>query len=382
MSGLHLGLIVNPIAGIGGRVGLKGSDGEDIQARAMLMGALPQASFRACLALMRLVVSPDPFTLVTYPTVMGENACLMASIKPVVIGQIHPKKTTPSDTKKAARLMVEQKIDILLFAGGDGTARDIHDAIGSSLPIIGIPAGVKIYSAVFATHPERAGDLVIEYMNGRTSSDYAEVLDIDEEAYRKGNLSVNVYGYLKTLSYSGFMQNAKSTSLHAEASTLELIASEMIQRMEAHYPYIIGPGTTTRAITKKLGLEKTLLGVDVILDQRIILKDASEKDLINIVKGIKARIIITPISGQGYILGRGNQQISPEVIRHCGLENLIIISSPEKIGQLQGRPLLVDTGDLSLDKQLCGYKRIITGYHEEIVYPVSAANSNHPNMNN
>jgi len=369
---LRLGLIVNPIAGIGGAVGLKGSDGAEIQRQALELGALPQALNRTVQALERLVLARDDLAIVTYPGQMGEDAARACGFEPTVIGSIVPGQTTPEDTRTAAREMRRLKVALLLFAGGDGTARDIYNAVGAGVPVLGIPAGVKIHSAVFATNPTSAGDLAWLYLQGRVASlREAEVMDIDEDAYRGGIVSARLYGYLHVPFKTSLVQSLKTASSPGEKAAMAGIAWQVIDGMEDDRLYILGPGTTTRAITSALGLDKTLIGVDVLSRRQLLATDVNESRLLGLLKGHKARIIVTPIGGQGCILGRGNQQLSPRVIRSVGLDNIVVVSTPAKIQALGGRPLWVDTGDRSLDQALSGYVRVITGYNEQIIYKVS-----------
>jgi predicted polyphosphate/ATP-dependent NAD kinase len=368
----RLGLIVNPVAGIGGRVGLKGSDGAEIQRIAFELGAVPEALQRAIQALERLEPGKDELEVVTYPGEMGEDAARVGGFEPTVIGCIKPGATTPEDTIKAAQEMLRLKVDLLLFAGGDGTARDIYNAVGERMPVLGIPAGVKIHSAVFATSPRGAGDLAALYLQGRVSSlREAEVMDIDEEAFRQGVVSARLYGYLKIPFERRLVQSPKMPSSPGEQAAQQAIAYDVVSRMEESLLYIIGPGTTTRAIASGLGLSKTLIGVDVVAGGELVAADVNESRLLELLEGRKAKIIVTPIGGQGYIFGRGNQQISPQVIRCVGKENVIVVSTPGKIHSLRGRPLRVDTGDRGLDEMLRGYIMVLTGYNERIVYKVS-----------
>jgi len=369
--GKRLGLIVNPIAGIGGRVGLKGSDGAEIQKKALELGAVPQSLNRATQALER-IKSIEDLELITYPSEMGEDAARACGFEPTVIGSIKQGETTPQDSKNAAQEMQRSKVDLLLFAGGDGTARDIYSAIGEGLPVLGIPAGVKIHSAVFATSPLSAGELAVSYLQGRVSSlKEAEVMDVDEEAFRQGIVAAKLYGYLKIPFQRRLVQSLKVASSPGEESSLEEIASYVVDRMEDDSLYIIGPGTTTRAITSKLGLSKTIIGVDVVFKGKLLAADVNESQLLKLLEGRKAKIIVTPIGGQGCIFGRGNQQISPEVIKKVGKEHIIVVSTPEKINSLGGRPLWVDTGDQGTDRMLSGYIRVITGYNEQVICKVS-----------
>jgi predicted polyphosphate/ATP-dependent NAD kinase len=336
-----LGLIVNPVAGIGGRVGLKGSDGAEIQKEALALGAVPESLNRAIQALERLK-PVDDLEVVTYPAEMGEDAARACGFEPTVIGWIKPGETTPEDTRNAAREVLWLNVKLLLFAGGDGTARDVYNAIGERLPVLGIPAGVKIHSAVFGANPISAGDLAASYLLGRVSRlREAEVMDIDEEAFRQGVVSARLYGYLKVPFQRRLLQGLKTPSSPGEQAAMAQIAADVANNMEDGWLYIIGPGTTTRAITSRLGLDKTLIGVDVVAEGTLIAADVNESQLLELLKGRKAKIVVTPIGGQGYIFGRGNQQISPKVIRKVGKENVIVVSTTGKIHSLGGRPLWV-----------------------------------------
>jgi predicted polyphosphate/ATP-dependent NAD kinase len=368
-----MGLIINPMAGIGGRVGLKGSDGEAIQKKAIDLGAVPGAEKRAIQALERLKAIKDKVNLVTYPGEMGESAAKNCGFDATVIGTTVKGKTTAEDTRQAAIDMMESGVALLLFAGGDGTARDIYEAIGSEFIVVGIPAGVKIHSAVYARNPFLAGDLVVQFLQGKTINlREVEVMDIDEVAFRNGALLARLYGYLKTPYQKRILQGLKSGSAPNEAFSQEGIAAQIIDLMRGDVLYIIGPGTTTRAITDRLGLRKTLLGVDVLKDQAIVADDVNEEVLLKLTEGSHSKIIITPIGGQGFLLGRGNQQISPEVIRNVGVDNIIVVSTTEKINSLRGRPFLVDTGDRELDNRLSRHIKVITGYNDVVIYKLSA----------
>jgi predicted polyphosphate/ATP-dependent NAD kinase len=365
-----LGLIVNPVAGLGGRVGLKGSDGADIQHKALALGAVPQATNRAIQALER-IKGIDGLEVVAYPGEMGEDAARACGFEPRLIGSIKAGETTPEDTRNAAREMLDRDVDLLLFAGGDGTARDIYSAIGDKMPALGIPAGVKIHSAVFGTNPRVAGDLAALYLQGRvTSLREAEVMDIDEEAFRRGVVSARLYGYLKIPFRTSLVQTLKVASA-GEGAGLASIAYDIVETMEDDCLYIVGPGTTTRAIMAELGLDKTLIGVDVVLNRELLAADANESQLLALLEGHPAKIVVTPIGGQGCLFGRGNQQISPEVIEKVGSDNIIVVSTREKLYALGQQPLWVDTGDDEVDKKLSGYVRVVTGYNERAVRKVS-----------
>jgi predicted polyphosphate/ATP-dependent NAD kinase len=375
MTCKKLGLIVNPVAGIGGRVGFKGSDGQDILDRALKMGAVPESPKRTIEALKKIAFLENRIEIITYPFEMGEDEVRTCHLTPTVIGSIRKGATTAQDSKDAARDMVRSKVDLLLFAGGDGTARDIFDAVGNQLPALGIPTGVKIHSAVFAINPLYAGIMAAEYLEkapGSIRLCESEIMDIDERAFREGKLESRLYGYLKVPCERSMIQDVKMGSVAGEEASMDAIAQDIVDNMEGDGLYIIGPGTTTRAIMNKLNLDKTLLGVDAIHHKQIAGSDLNEAQLLRLIEGKKAKIIIGVVGKQGYVFGRGNQQISPKVIRQIGRENIIILATMNKILSLDGRPLLVDTGEAEVDSMLCGYVQVITGYEERIILRVTS----------
>jgi predicted polyphosphate/ATP-dependent NAD kinase len=366
-----LGLIVNPIAGMGGRVGLKGTDGWETLERARALGAVSTSPARAVEALRRLIPLRENIKVITYPHEMGEDEARECGFNPTIIGSATRGNTTPTDTIKAAKELVERGVDLILFAGGDGTARDIYEAIDSRVPALGIPTGVKIQSGVFAINPARAGDLAAKYLRGEPMDlRELEVMDIDEEAYRENRLSARLYGYLMVPYRETVIQSSKEASQGSEKITLEAIASEVVEEMDDEHVYIIGPGTTTRPIAEALGLEKTLLGVDVVQGGKLVASDVNEEKILGLIEGRKAKIIVTVIGGQGFVFGRGNQQISPRVIREVGRDNVIIVATPEKLAALKGRTLIVDTGDRDVDMMLSGYHKVVTGYARRSVYKI------------
>ena len=367
-----LGVIVNPVAGMGGRVGLKGSDGIEILRKAREMGAEPESPRRAIEALKIIAKLKNEIEVLAYPDEMGADECRQAGLEPEVIGSIKSGETSPKDTMEAARAMAQKGVDLILFAGGDGTARNIYTAIGPEIPVLGIPAGVKIHSAVYAINPRSAGEVASLYLQGQVVNiREAEVMDIDEEAFRQGRVNARLYGYLK-VPVERRIQSVKSGA-HSEQVEVESMAAEIVANMEQDTLYIIGPGTTTRAIMERLELPNTLLGVDVVLNRELVANDVGEKQLFNLLdqhKG-KAHIVVTAIGGQGHVFGRGNQQISPRVIRLVGKDNIIVVASRDKLVALQPHPLLVDTGDPDLDQELSGYVRVVTGWEDSIMYRIS-----------
>jgi len=368
-----LGLIVNPIAGMGGRVGLKGTDGQQTLEKAIDLGAVPISPGRAVEALKRITFLKDRLEILSYRNEMGEQEALDSSFDPIVLGAVTRPRTTSSDTRNAARDMLNQSVDLLLFAGGDGTARDICEAVGEKVTALGIPAGAKMHSGVFAINPERAGDLAAKYLQEETiSTREAEVMDIDEEAFRQDRVSARLYGYLRVPYQEASIQASKASTLPEDESALEAIALDFTENMQPDCTHIFGPGTTTRAIVERMGLKKTLLGVDVVCEGKLVASDVNEKQLLELIQGRNAKIVVTLIGGQGFIFGRGSQQISPAVIRSVGKENIIVVATPSKLTSLRGKPLLVDTGDKEVDGMMAGYIRVVTGYGRRAVYRVSS----------
>lgn len=363
----RIGLIINPIAGMGGRVGLKGTDG--LADEAIRRGASPRAAKRTELAIAPLAALADKVFFLVASGQMGEAVITGKHVGYTTIYNAdNPNSTAAADTISCARQMVQEGVDLILFAGGDGTARDMYRAVGEEVPVIGIPAGVKIHSPVFAQTPAKAGELAHQFIEGKLARlAPTEVLDIDEGLYRKGKVNTRLFGYLSAPQERTAMQNRKAGSTLSEHATQNTISLDIIDRMEPGVFYLIGPGSTTRPILENLGQKGTLLGIDIIRDRKLVASDASETTILEIVKDRPFRIVITPIGGQGYLFGRGNHQLSPEVIRRAGKDNILVIATMEKITRLKGEPLLVDTGEEDTDRLLAGYTRVITGYNEELV---------------
>lgn len=375
MNSRKIGFIINPIAGMGGRVGLKGTDG--VFEEALRLGAQPMAPAKAARALLPLVGLRDEVVLLTGSGELGERIAQELGFEVQVVQVASGAVTSQADTVALAKAVVAQGGELILFAGGDGTARNLVEAgiFEAGIPVVGIPAGVKIHSPVFATRPEKAGELAAGVLS-RTGSGTgvkwreAEVLDISEEDYRCGRVMTKLYGYLLVPGDRGRMQNKKAPSPQSEANAHREIALEMVAQMVEGTAYFVGPGTTTRAVLEALGQPHTLLGVDVVLDGKVVCRDASEKDLLAVQSQHPCRLIVTPTGGQGFLLGRGNQQLSPEVLRGIGRENLMVIATHEKLAELKHQPLLVDTGDPEVDALLRGYVKVWTGFKTAVMVAV------------
>jgi predicted polyphosphate/ATP-dependent NAD kinase len=367
---VRIGLIVNPIAGLGGRVGLKGTDGESVVSRALELGAVPQASVRTAVALQTLKRLADSVELLVAPGSMGQAAAETAGISHLVVGSLASGPTTAADTRRLTRELQDAGVDLLLFAGGDGTAHDIEAVVGTRQPALGIPAGVRIHSSVFAVSPEAAGEIAAAVARGGPV-DFTdeEVVDVDEEAHRAGRIDVRLHGVLRVPHFARLVQSRKVPSPSTASAELDEIAADILERMGDDL-CILGPGTTTRAVAQRLGVAKSLVGVDVVDRHGLVAADADEQQLIALIAKRPACIVVSPTGGQGFLFGRGNQQISPTVIRLVGRDRIEVVCTPAKLAALGGRPLLVDTGDAAVDAMLAGHFRVVTAYRERTVYRV------------
>jgi|APSaa5957512622_1039677.scaffolds.fasta_scaffold40174_2 predicted polyphosphate/ATP-dependent NAD kinase len=367
-----LGLIVNPIAGMGGRVGLKGTDGDEILEAAIRLGAKPRSNQRTLLALQQLYQELPDLDILTFSGDMGETVAKQAGFSPTIIGSAIDDNTSADDTLAAGKKMVAAGVDFLLFAGGDGTARNIADSVGETIPVIGIPTGVKIHSAVFAQSPLKAGILAARYLKNQvTKTILSEVIDLDESGIRQGKVITRLYAYLKIPLEQKFTQSCKSSSPGSEKDIQNRIAFRVIHEMEPDVLYLIGPGSTTAAVMEHLNQKNTLLGVDLIQNKKVIANDLNESTILFHIKNQKTYLILTPVGGQGYILGRGNQQLSPEVIQKVTKENIILIATLNKLNSIEHHTLLIDTGDTVLDKKISGYRKIITDDISTIIYKIT-----------
>ena len=372
---LSVGLLINPFAGIGGSVALRGSDGAAVRQQALAMGAECRAQSR-CKRALAMLVGLD-VQVYCWGGAMGADLCAKLGLPHSIVGSPDTAATEAADTLKAVQGLRQCPLDILVFGGGDGTARDVLDALGvaASLPVLGIPCGVKMHSGVFAVGPEAAGEILLRLTQaGLVNVMPREVRDIDETAFREGRVRSRFYGELLVPEVGGYLQHTKISGVESEELVAADIAADIVETMSAATLYVIGPGSTTAAITDELQLPGTLLGVDAVADGRLLGSDLNASELLMLIENWSgpARIIITAIGGQGHIFGRGNQQLSPAVIRQAGVENIIIVAGKGKVSALQGRPLLVDTNDPELDRELTGYRQIRTGYQDVILYPVEA----------
>jgi len=353
-----IGFIVNPYAGMGGAVGLKGTDG--LVKEAEMRGAVPGAPLRALAALRLLTDSGIHF--LTCSGAMGEDEIREAGIVRYSVEYWAPETTTAGDTKNACRAFIDLSADLIVFCGGDGTARDVYDVVGTTIPVIGVPAGVKMYSGVFAITPEAAAEILTQ--KGTVPTREAEVVDVDEEAYRHGLLRTTLYGYARTPYIPNRIAGSKQVFEQPDEERAKAEIAEFITEVIDGTPEmltIIGPGTTTAKIAQVLGIKKTLLGFDAIRGRELVAADLNEGGILALINDEKKwRLIISIIGSQGFVLGRGTQQLSAEIIRKTGMENIIVVATPYKLSHTP--VLYIDTGDPALNTSFGNYIRVISGY--------------------
>lgn len=383
---IKIGLIVNPIAGMGGSVGLKGTDGRMYE-RAVELGADPVTPHRAA-TMLQHIEHRDAIQWLAAPGAMGAEHLAAAEINHTVVGEITEgaAPTSAADTRRIAQTMRERGVELLVFVGGDGTARDVYDAIDSDLPVVAVPAGVKVYSAAFTYSPRAAAGLIDAFIEGeegggQIETAQEEVLDIDEEAFRENHLDARLYGYLRVPDVARFVQPGKRGS-NLGASSEENkrdIAASVVEEMDMDDEtlYLLGPGTTVRAIAEALEIEgeKTLLGVDAVAGGELVGADLNEADILALLPRYSHHyIVVTPIGGNGFIFGRGNKQFTPEVIRQVGQgrpkAHIIVVSTERKARELPA--LRVDTANAALDELLSGYVEVQIGYHRARMMKVQA----------
>jgi len=358
---MKIGFIINPIAGMGGSVGLKGTDG--LVDEALKLGAMPIAGERAKKCMDALNTDTLIFTC---SGEMGEEALTSSQRSYEVVYSFEGHRSTSEDTKNACKRFLEEGVELLVFCGGDGTARDVYSAVKREIPILGIPAGVKMHSAVFAISPKGAAKMVELFVEGKAEVRDVEVMDTDEDAYRRNELQMKVFGYARTPYEPVLVQQGKSIFQSvSEESAKEEIARFACEFMRDGSLYILGAGTTIHKIAELLGLgeEKTLLGVDAVKEGKLLAKDLNEQGLLQLLeneKGKKAKILVSPIGAQGFVFGRGNQQLSTKVIEKVGIENVIVLATPHKLSETPF--LLVDTGSDELDELLSGHMSVVCDY--------------------
>ncbi|WP_049983346.1 ATP-NAD kinase family protein [Halorubrum sp. BV1] len=373
---MHVGFVMNPIAGMGGRVGLKGTDGK--VAEAVERGATPRAPDRARRALTRLAEVAPEARVSTAADPMGERLVREAGFDPVRVvdpfecDAPEPTETSADHTARVVRAFAgleretgpgtdtadedagDAPVDLVVFVGGDGTATDVATALeGTDVPILGVPAGVKVYSSVFAVSPEDAAEVAATF----SRTERREVMDIDEDAYREGEVHPELRA-VASVPVADDLQSSKQTASGTVESLAEGVADDIRTRDGEGVTFVLGPGSTVGAIKAELGFEPSPIGVDVWRDGDVVARDATESEILAAL-GEENVIVVSPIGGQGFVFGRGNPQLSPAVIERCEVQ---IVASRSKLDDV--RALRVDTDDPDLDAALAGWVRVRVGKFE------------------
>jgi predicted polyphosphate/ATP-dependent NAD kinase len=366
MASKRIGLIVNPIAGMGGSVGLKGTDG-DLAAAAIKLGALPIAGSRAVTALSQLADIKDQITVLTCSGEMGEDAARRAGIDATIVASVSNAATANADTVSAAERILQHDPELMLFVGGDGTARDVFGVVGDRLPVLGVPSGVKMHSAVFAATARAAGEVARRFL---VHAHRISLLHAAEVVDRQGDdNSLQIYGIARVPRLNFLVPGAKAVERVSERAGLAGAIRRVADIVADARISLIGPGSTMQALKQQLGFSGTVLGVDAVTGGHCIASDLSEQRILELIEGHDARIVVTVVGGQGYLFGRGNQQLGPRVIRATGTGNILVVASLQKLTAIPGQQLLVDTGDEDLDRELAGYRQVMVGNRKTVMMP-------------
>jgi len=371
----RLGLIINPIAGMGGSVGLKGTDG-DLAAKAQAMGAAPVAGPRAVTALTQLAELRKELLVLTCAGHMGATAAETAGLSSKIVSGAGTAETTAEDTRAAANAILAHRPVLFLFVGGDGTARDVSAIVGRQIPVLGVPSGVKMHSAVFAATARAAGEVARRYLLAEDRESLlrdGEIMDRETSGLEGESLSPRLFGMVRTPQVTFLVPGAKSSGVATERATLAGAVHRASEIIDDGRIALIGPGSTMQALKRQLGFEGTSLGVDAVVDGRCLAKDLNEQGILELIGNRPARIVVSVVGGQGFLFGRGNQQLSPRVIRAVGTDNIVVVSSLEKLTTLFDKCLLVDTGDEDLDNDLAGHMPVIVSGTRTVMMPVRNA---------
>ncbi|GAA2082511.1 ATP-NAD kinase family protein [Actinomadura alba] len=367
-----LGVIVNPIAGMGGRVGLHGTDGPALEA-ALRRGADAVAPYRARRALNRLRELAPGVPVLAAAGPMGGDHLTGEGWTVRTLPRSRTGPTTAADTRDAARAMVESGVSLLLFAGGDGTARDIVDVVGTAVPVLGVPSGVKMHSGVFATGPEAAGETAARYVADPARARCADAEVVDLAGDDLASAAPRMFGIARVPDARSSLQRAKAFTAGADDADLVALGREIAREMPADRLYLLGPGTTVAHVNAALGLQASRLGVDAVLDGRLLAADASEAELLSLLRRHPAAtLVLGVVGGQGFLLGRGNQQISAAVLDAVGAGNIEILAARGKIAALDPPTLRIDVGDEHATAPITGYRKVRTGRGRSTVLRIVA----------
>jgi len=367
MDKIKIGLIVNPISGLGGPLGLKGSDSDNIWDHVSDVYNLPslQRTYDTLNNIDSKIV--DKIIFYTGNELLGEYLLKQFDFKYKIVYTSKIQRTSRNDTYELLKAFKTQNVNLIVFAGGDGTSSDLIKIIDTDIPVVGIPVGVKMYSSIFPLSPIYSSKIISEFCSyHELKFILREVSDLDDRNIHKGITTTKFIGYLNTpLNLDdNYLQESKGSSISDEGNEIDNLIEDFIDRYTSMDTYIFGPGSTTNTILKSIDIEGTLLGFDIIKNKKLVYKDCSENDIYNYLntnQGKDSKLVLTVIGNQGFLFGRGNQQISPRILNKIDKNNLLIYSTKTKLDSLNNE-ILIDTGDLITDKKFSGYVNIITGY--------------------
>jgi len=363
--------VINPIAGMGGKVGLHDTSDANLHL-AVSRGARPEAGDRATRTLQRLRALVPDCDIYTAAGSMGADVATSCGFTSHIVYRPDVGKSTDShDTIDAVRAFEKEGVDLVLFTGGDGTARDVMASLNTQTPVLGIPAGVKMRSGVFARTPEIAAEIVAACASGQAIFVKADVVDVDQSDAQSGNMSMRLYGSVKVPFAQGALQPMKTSSSAASKLDIHNLARQIANTLEPGRLYIFGPGTTIKMILLELNLETNPLGIDVTLGRELLISDATEAQLLEyLASDIAVTLYLGVVGGQGFLLGRGNQPLSAQVIERIGEKNLVIMADREKVSRLQPPYLWVDLGKEKSKSNLSGYRKVWTGPQDALLMKV------------
>ncbi|MHA1829871.1 MAG: ATP-NAD kinase family protein [Candidatus Heimdallarchaeaceae archaeon] len=366
---LKVGFIVNPIAGLGGKKAWKGTD--LISEAWSFFEKGEHYSFQRVNQALHSIPQNFPVRFYYCGGVMGEQLLSNFGFEKEMIYNPTNKRTSAEDTKRACQILLKCNVDLIIFVGGDGTARDVSSVIDDKIPVLGIPSGVKMFSGCFLNHPNDLGEILESMRNGDVIVAPEDVMDVDEEMFRENKVQASLFGHLLVPQKLGLIQGGKISS---SISSIEVYKSISLELVEEHKLLkgivVLGTGSTVYHIMKSLGREKTLLGIDVLIDGEIKFKDVDEETLYNITKSKTIKMILTPIGGQGFLLGRGNQQISSRVLSNTKEFNLIIVSTEEKLRTID--KLQIDLEEpVTFAQVKNGFIKVLVSYHQYMLKEIN-----------
>jgi len=379
---VRIGILANPDAGLGGRLGLKGSDGQAELARSK--GAEDRSGPRLASMLGHFSrIHRTESSQIEWITSTGRMGTewIPVELEIGTISEVHqsPGKTSASDTQDAVARLLENGIDLLVYSGGDGTTRDIVSSLSESktpeLPVIGVPSGVKMHSGCFASSPKAAAEVLSAWIQGDLLVSSTEVLDLDEELYRKGKWVVRLYAEAFSPNSPRWMQGSKELIQTESEEEIIIGLSNHIEEsiVDEGHLVIWGSGGTLREIGGNIGFELTTLGIDATIGSEKVGTDLAESGIIEILDSHDGPVtlLLSPMGGQGFLIGRGNLQLSPSVLSSIGVDNIMGVVTPAKL--LTVRALRIETGDDSLDQEFASkrYMKVLQGYRTTRILPVS-----------